>query len=229
MSIFHNYKCIFIHLSRTGGTTIHNALGEDYIGPRIHHSADYYKTMPEYAAVWDSYLKFATVRNPFDRLVSLYNQPAKHHNYFNAYRSQSKRPVKSLPVNTVPERTANGNVIVTKRSFEDYARYPTFFRHEPPYITQSQAIGEDIDFLIKFENLQEGFNKLCDKIGRPRSVLDVVGPTPNRKKDYKKYYTPSLIQSVSEVFREDLTRFHYSFFNNSLWYTLANKYNYYNE
>ena len=56
-----------------------------------------------------------------------------------------------------------------------------------------------------------------------------MGPTANRDKDYKKHYDDKLVQDVSRIFREDLYRFKYSFRNESLWYKLAAKYNYYDE
>ena len=221
MAIFHQYKCIFIHMPRTGGTTIHNALGAGQ--PKDHFPWHKFKSDPEYNEVWDSYLKFATVRNPFDWLISLYNHP----HMTNQYRSESHCPGPGKRVNIAPVVTPTGSV--KKRSFKDYARCPTLFHHESPYISQSRTIGHDIDFFIKFENLQQGFDKLCDKIGRPRSILDVVAPTANRKKDYKTYYDSDLIRDVSKIFRKDLDRFRYSFSDESLWHTLSHKHNYYND
>ena len=222
MAIFHQHKCIFIHLPRTGGTTIHNALGG---GPKNHFPWHKFKSDPEYNGVWDSYLKFATVRNPFDWLVSLYNHPNTLSG--SQHRSQSHCPERGEPVNIAPVMTPTGPV--KKRSFKDYARCPTLFHHESPYISQSRTIGHDIDFFIKFENLQQGFDKLCDKIGRSRSILKVVAPTANRKKDYKTYYDSDLIRDVSKIFRKDLDRFRYSFSDESLWHTLSHKHNYYND
>ena len=222
MAIFHQHKCIFIHLPRTGGTTIHNALGG---GPKNHFPWHKFKSDPEYNEVWDSYLKFATVRNPFDWLVSLYNHPNTLSR--SQHRSQSHCPERGDHVNIAQVMTPTGPV--KKRSFEDYVRCPAMFSWESPYVTQSQTIGYDIDFFIKFEKLQQGFDKLCDKIGRSRSILKVVVPTANRKKDYKKYYDSDLIRDVSKVFRKDLTRFRYSFSDESLWHTLSHKHNYYND
>ena len=218
MAIFHQHKCIFIHSPRTGGTTIHNALGG---GPKDHFPWNKFKFDPKYNynEFWDSYLKFATVRNPFDWLVSLYNHPSGGP----SYRSQCGCPKSKDPVNIAPSEPLG------KRSFEDYARCPTLFHNESPYINQSRTIGPDIDLIIKFENLQEGFDELCERIGRPKSTLNVVGPTANRDKDYKKHYDDKLVQDVSRIFREDLNRFKYSFSNESLWYKLAAKYNYYDE
>ena len=217
--IDHKYKCIFIHSPRTGGTTIHNALGG---GPKDHFPWNKFKFDPKYNynEFWDSYLKFATVRNPFDWLVSLYNHPSGP-----SYRSQCPCPKSNNHVNIAPSGLHG------KRSFEDYARYPTLFHHESPYISQSRTIGPDIDFIIKFENLQEGFDELCERIGRPKSTLKVVGPTVNRDKDYKKYYDDRLVKDVSRIFREDLYRFGYSFYGDgdNLWCKLAEKYDYYNE
>ena len=210
-------------MPRTGGTTIHNALAQDantaHLIPEVksvcHYSYDRYKTIPAYNEVWDSYLKFATVRNPFDWLISLYNHPCGP-----SYRAECPCPKPNSPVNIAPS-------VKGARSFEEYVRCPTLFTHESPYISQSRSIGPDIDFIIKFENLQEGFDELCERIGRPKSKLLVVQPTLKRDKEYKGYYTPELVESVTKIFDEDLKRFSYSY--ESYWNMLCNKYKYLNK
>ena len=210
-------------MPRTGGTTIHNALAQGantaHLPPEVknvcHYSYDQYKTIPEYNEVWDSYLKFATVRNPFDWLISLYNHPSG-----TSYRAECACPEPNSRVNIAPS-------VERPRSFEDYARCPTLFHHESPYISQSRTIGPDIDFIIKFENLQEGFDELCERIGRPKSKLLMVQPTAKRDKEYKGYYTPELVESVTKIFDEDLKRFSYSYEN--YWNMLCNKYKYLNK
>lgn len=213
MPFYNNFNLISIHCPRTGGTAIHQALGQSVMY-RDHSSwQDIRKRFPD---VWDTAFIFATVRNPFDWLVSLYNYSGEWPS-----RAQSERPQLGAPVNIGGQRG------LPKRTFNDYVKYPTMLVHESPFITQSQTIGPDIDFIIKFENLQEGFDKLCDKIGRPRSILSIAAPTPNRTKDYRPYYTPKLIQSVKDIFYKDLKRFNYTY--DTYWNTICTKYNYLNK
>ena len=70
--ISHQYKCIFIHIPRTGGTSIEMSItgndwwffnrGEKHITVR--------QARARYADYWKEYFKFTIVRNPYDQLVS---------------------------------------------------------------------------------------------------------------------------------------------------------------
>ena len=72
--ISHQYKCIFIHIPRTGGTSVELTLTHTDWGlshkPEKHIFASHAKKL--YAQYWDDYFKFSIVRNPYDRLISLY-------------------------------------------------------------------------------------------------------------------------------------------------------------
>ena len=73
--ISHELKTIFIHIPRTGGTSIETALvGNNWwkIEPATKH-IDWCEAKKFYANYWNDYLKFSVVRNPWDWLVSLYH------------------------------------------------------------------------------------------------------------------------------------------------------------
>ena len=60
-----SYNWVFIHIPKTGGTSIRSALG---MGPRPYHVTA--KAMWQKYPEWTSKFAFAFVRNPWDRLVS---------------------------------------------------------------------------------------------------------------------------------------------------------------
>ena len=66
-----------------------------------------------------------------------------------------------------------------------------------------------MDFIGKFENLQEDFNKVCDKIGVKRERL------PHRKKSirkpYRDYYNSNTKKIVENLYGEDIEHFGYRF------------------
>jgi chondroitin 4-sulfotransferase 11 len=66
---FHSKKCIFVHIPKTAGTSVTDAL---FGTPRPRHRPlQWYEGMePE---LYKEYFKFAFVRNPWDRLVSGYH------------------------------------------------------------------------------------------------------------------------------------------------------------
>ncbi len=87
MLISHTYKFIFVHIQKTGGSSIEYVLRQfDPTALReIPHERDpqnwlkgrhvFARQIRDYVGlkVWNSYFKFAFVRNPWDRLVSWYN------------------------------------------------------------------------------------------------------------------------------------------------------------
>lgn len=78
--IDHNRQIIFTHIARTGGSTIETMfMGQDWwlINSHTKHiPAQVAKKI--YAPYWDTYFKFAIVRNPFERIRSMWKY-AKHY------------------------------------------------------------------------------------------------------------------------------------------------------
>ena len=81
--IDHDIKCIFIHIPRTGGSSISTALSQrKKEGERFENRAKQKQDKIHFTVeqaqkkfgldVWNEYLTFAFVRNPWDRLVSQY-------------------------------------------------------------------------------------------------------------------------------------------------------------
>ena len=71
--ISHEYRCIFIHIPRTGGSSIEKALvGRNWwsISKETKHITAS-QAREVYGDYWGKYFKFSFVRNPWDRCVSL--------------------------------------------------------------------------------------------------------------------------------------------------------------
>lgn len=81
MFVSHTHKVAAVSVPKTGSTTVHYAL-MDNLGvpfhtqskaPALYHMTAHDLRMIMGAEVFDSYYSFAVVRNPYDRLVSLYH------------------------------------------------------------------------------------------------------------------------------------------------------------
>ena len=71
--ISHKHKCIFIHIQRTGGTSIERWLqGEDQwnLKHNYKHITTSYAKERAYPEYYDDYFKFTFVRNPYERVLS---------------------------------------------------------------------------------------------------------------------------------------------------------------
>lgn len=169
--ISHKYKCIFIHLGRTGGTSIEFAFGKTIIGPEKHWPPKIMKI--KYKDYWDEYYKFTVIRNPYDWVVSRY-----FHNKQINYEWYEK----------------TFNIDIRQLSFLDFLK--TLKSSKINYY-----LGDlnEIDYIIKFEELQKGFDFVCNQIGKPRKLLEKKEHTIHEP--YKNYYGKDEIEIVNEKFR----------------------------
>lgn len=208
MLISHSKNFIFIHVYKVAGTSIGNALGKycDYskhsrnpikqlkrlagVSPTIYisdfpghiTSFELKERIPE--NIFNSYFKFAFVRNPWDWQVSLYEfalQTPKHHQY---------------------ELTNQFG------SFHNYLewRVSDDLHLQKSFVTNLE--GEIlVDYIGKIENISNDFSTICEKINIPNPGL------PHRNKSQRTnsadYYTPYLSGLIEKHFAPDIELFGY--------------------
>ena len=129
--------------------------------------------------VWNDYFKFTFVRNPFDKIVSQY--------HYNRYGFGF-------------EDATFKEYIQAWFAGKEISRHPQL---------NSSYINEKLDFIGRFENLQEDFNIVCDKIGIPQQELP--HKNESKHKHYTKYYDDETRKIVAEKYAKDIERFGYKF------------------
>ncbi len=142
--------------------------------------------------IFDSYFKFAFVRNPWDWQVSVY------HFILREPTSSTHAAVKACG------------------SFPAYLEWVV--QTASPYpkgITklQSEMITDDagqllVDFVGRYENLAADYNTIREKIGIEDSLPHV---NKSQHKDYREYYDTHTRDLVAEHFRQDIELFGYTF------------------
>ena len=140
--------------------------------------------------IFKSFFKFTVVRNPWDKLVSEYT--------YITNTSREKYIIKRLGLSTAGVSFSEFAEAVCKRKI-----------FHPHLFSQSLIVGDSLDFIGRFENLQEDFNIVCNKIGIPRKQL----PHKNKSKHkhYTEYYDKETKQIVSEKYAKDIEQFGYEF------------------
>jgi|TARA_Y100000034_G_scaffold88743_1_gene106540 hypothetical protein len=126
------------------------------------------------------------VRNPWEKLLSQY--------FFR-----------------VKDDTQHGYIREAKDvSFLDFLQKPFPLGNKPQCDKLSDSKGNlCMDFIGRFENLQEDFNTVCDKIGIPQQELPHVNKT--KHKHYTEYYDNETKQIVAEKYAKDIEYFGYEF------------------
>ena len=200
--ISHKHKFIFIHIPKCGGTSIEKFFNSKISDYRKH---DTLGMILNQNVETENYFKFSIVRNPFDVTVSMYNY---------LWNSEYKWPVLWRKKNKEFARL-NFKQWVTHRYFKtptihsvsvakDGGSNPSFLSF---FSTKSKRF--DMDFIGRFENLQEDFNIICNKIGIPQQQLPHENATNH--KHYTEYYDDETKSIVSEKYAKDIEYFGYEF------------------
>ncbi len=206
------HRFIFVHVPRTGGTSIKRALQPfcprrrysrwqrllDQLGLirdyrrlrfRTHSSLqDIERRIP--GAVFASYFKFAVVRNPWDLLVSEYNY------YFKGSELHSNR------------RRRRHRWRYQAQSFPEYVRARAERPEKLQFDRLSNASGTlGLDFVARFERLADDFQRICIRLG-----LDATLTHVNRsdRLDCAAYYDEATHEFVTRQWAKDIEAFDYA-------------------
>ena len=208
--ISHTHKFIFVHIRKTAGTSVTNTLGEceggtipmsdnfsppppfrsrSCTGTKVHNHANFswYKEVLTKEQL-NEYFKFTFVRNPWDLRVSQYEYNKKYE--WGRLKRLANKPfkewVRHYSIKKRPEQTRSGL----------------------PQIAVIESV-DNLDFIGRFENLQEDFDIICDKIGIPKQQLPHVNKT--KREHYTEYYDDETKQIVAEKYAKDIEYFGYEF------------------
>jgi hypothetical protein len=194
--ISREYKCIFVHQPKTGGTSIIKTFGLDWDNP----DAFFMNSgvcEEDFLFKPDGYFTFSVVRNPYDRFVSGWK-------FCHYTRNRSLMDV----LEKLPACPPNLSV-VTDPDCEHYAGAHITALQSDRLLLPNNHFG--VDAILRYEKLQEGFDAVCDRLGKPRQILPLVNTT--RRGQYQHYFTrePAAKQLFDRHFQADLELFEYNY------------------
>lgn len=156
MTINHDKKLIFIHIPKNAGTSIIEALGIENIF--IDKTLDEYKN--HYKLYWNTYTKFAVVRDPIDRFISSYKFARMNESGWFSSTGQEglEKHVHHKLCNELDINEYVQYLYQNKEEWNIWNLPQTFF-------IQNESGDIELDFLLRYENLEKeicklGINKL---------------------------------------------------------------------
>ena len=190
---FDQYRCLFIHITKSAGTSVAKSLF-GYLP--YHYTARQYQVIFGRRA-FNSYFKFAFVRNPWDRLFSAYSY-LRGGGWNDQDRQWYEDNISHLP-------DFNSFVL----DWLDSKRLRSHLHLSP----QSDFICDRkgrllLDYLGYFETLHGDFVHIAQVLGI-EAQLDHVNAS--KSKDYRTIYLTEAIDKVSNLYSQDIDNFGYNF------------------
>ena len=137
-------------------------------------------------AKFDSFFKFAFVRNPFDRFVS-------YCAFMTRKGGEFEKDPKRIMWHILNDPGPRSHIL---------------FQPQASFIAGSD--GKPLtDYIGRVEQMQSSFDEICDRIGIPPATLEKTNESS--RAGYRQYYDDRLKQGVAKLYAQDLELFGYEF------------------
>lgn len=193
---------LFLHVPKTGGNSIQNILSK-YSEDEIvitqpyqdgkerfevkgkHEKLTKHSSLNDYrlfldADLFERLFKFSTIRNPWERLISMYFSQNMGRNEWS--RNTFVEMLKKTP------------------PLEHYICLKTSFFSR--FTREQNALDSSIDFLIRFEALEADFHTACRQIGLPPQPLPILNNSS--RAHYSRYYDKELASLVAKKYAREI-------------------------
>lgn len=207
MIVSHTHKFVFAAVPKTGTHSVRQAL-RDHLGQEDAEQVGLFvnKRFPwqELAEIkhghlslqqlrphlgeddFNTYFKFAFVRNPYDRFVS-----------YCAFMTRDTPHFKTAPQNVM-------RYFLFEAPREDHI----LFRPQNELLVNDE--GRLLtDYVGRVEEMQASYDTICERIGIPSATLGKVNSS--ERGDYRSYYTDELRAGVEARYGKDIELFGYGF------------------
>ena len=157
---------------------------------------------------FEEYFKFAFVRNPWDRFVSLWSKFKEEvklqENFNNLYGLKIDHDFKEM------EEVLRYLWLSHKRGLA----LPRWFKPQYEFV-HAKDLKILTNFIGRYETLQDHFNFLCDRIDYPQCQLPNSDKKERRSEKenahYIQYYDKRSADIIAEVYKDDLETWNYEF------------------
>lgn len=196
MIISKDYKFIFCHAAKTGGSSIRKVLQKYHSFDRYSPALDNKEAIFDHAPLptalkyisqdeFTNFLKFGCVRNPWALEVS---------RYFYIKKQFLIHPYSKIAKNL---------------DFRSWIKWLYDETNEMGFDCFKTDGEIKLDYVIRCERFKEGFSSLCNKLNLPQMELPHTNKTDHI--DYKKYYNKEARDLVAKSYQYEIDMFKYTF------------------
>lgn len=197
MALDHEKRLKFIHIPKTGGTAVLNAMQLDPTG--------YHDAWNAYPASTFSYITFAVIRDPVSRFLSQYNFGMSDKSYWHVKGSQNEfcdyQEMKHMSIDEILDDLATP--------------WQTRRLKHPGWWPQAWFICDREDrirahFLLRQEDLQNDLNRMLGELGHHQVTLPQVNRSERRLEMEALLDRPERLERLAEIYQKDYQAFGYS-------------------
>ena len=217
--ISHKYRCIFIHIPKTAGTSIEKCLGHFTSfepGVQDHRPLKVIEPLFFKEVIYHVQKRNRSIRSKYKVLRSYFNPPVTHEQYrtyfkFTFIRNPWSRVYSWYKdvMRWEPHQKSLG--IKPECTFEEFILDHTDqWALRPQLYWMKNRQGQlDFDFIGRFENLTQDFAYIIDKLGLAERKLPELLVSGNSL--YTDFYNEKLIKVIAERYDEEIKLFKFEF------------------
>jgi hypothetical protein len=199
------WDCSHIREQFVGDTGIIGYRGGDITGKKWYNHMPAEKIKQQLGqTIWDRYLKFCVIRNPFDKIVSAYvwfEHQMKENPTFNF------EVLKQLNFICPMDNVVGSNII---ERFRDWIAKGGFVDDRDKYMIDNKIC---VDFFIRYENLTADLRSVCNRLNisyEHTRIPKLKSGIRSAKYKLADYYDRKTIELVEERYQDDIHRFGYT-------------------
>ena len=203
-----NSKVVFIHNPKTAGTSMEH---KEFIGGGGHQNIEYFKRAFELSfrglPKWEEMFKFGFVRNPYSRFAS-----AVTSHYIGEEGKKENNLDYPLTAEGFTQFAIDNQEVIKNVEWPRWPHLVPQYKYLCMASDGSKGLGWKqipviaVDFVGRFENLQEDWKYVCDKV---RVSNELTHWRKNKFQDYDSIYTRRAKHIVRGIYDKDFKIFNY--------------------